>query len=63
MALAEVRKLTPHACRHTFGSLMVEAGVDTIHIQKIIDNADYSTTANTYTHLEVKSLREAISKI
>lgn len=60
---AEVNRLTPHACRHTFGSMMAAAGVDTVRIQKLIGHADYSTTANVYTHLEVESLREAISKI
>jgi site-specific recombinase XerD len=60
---AGVRLLTPHACRHTFGSLMAAAGVDTVSIQKIIGHADYSTTANIYTHIEVEKLREAINKI
>lgn len=60
---AEVRRLTPHACRHTFASLMAAAGVDTLHIQRLIGHADYNTTANTYTHLEIDPLREAINKI
>lgn len=60
---AKVRELNPHACRHTFGSLMAAAGVDTVHIQKLIGHADYATTANIYTHLEIETLREAISKI
>jgi integrase len=60
---AKVRKLTPHACRHTFGSLMAAAGVASVYIQKLIGHADYGTTANTYTHLEIEPLREAIGKI
>ena len=59
---AGVRKLTPHACRHTFGSLMAEAGVDTVNIQKLIGHSDYSTTANIYTHLEIEALRKAINQ-
>lgn len=59
----KIRKLTPHACRHTFGTLMAEAGVETTSIQKIIGHSDYSITANVYTHLEVEVLRKAINKI
>lgn len=58
-----VRKLSPHKCRHTFGSLMAEAGVDTIYIQKLIGHTDYAFTANEYTHPEIEALRKAISKI
>ena len=58
-----VRKLTPHSCRHTFASLMARAQVDPLHIQKIIGHADYSTTANIYTHPEIKELKNAIEKI
>ncbi len=59
----EIRKLTPHACRHTFGSLMAEAGVETTSIQRIIGHSDYSTTANIYTHLEIETLKKAMNKI
>jgi len=58
-----VRVLNPHACRHTFGSLMAEAGVEPIITQKLIGHADYSTTANIYTHLEIEALKKAINKI
>ncbi len=60
---AGTRKLTPHSCRHTFASLMARAKVDTKSIQEIIGHADYSTTANIYTHLDIESLRKAIEKI
>ena len=60
---ANVRQLTPHACRHTFGSLMAEAGVEPINTQKLMGHADYSTTANTYTHLEIEALKKAIERI
>jgi len=60
---AKVRPLTPHSCRHTFGSLMAAAGVDTVSIQRLIGHADYATTANTYTHPEIESLRNAINKL
>ncbi len=63
LAAAKVRKLTPHACRHTFGSLMAEAGVEPINTQKLMGHANYSTTADIYTHLEIEALKNAINKI
>ncbi|WP_409229463.1 tyrosine-type recombinase/integrase [Gudongella sp. SC589] len=55
--------LTPHSCRHTFASKLAVAGVDTLHIQKLIGHADYALTANTYSHLEVDELKKAIGKM
>ena len=39
------------------------AKVDTKSIQEIIGHADYSTTANIYTHLDIEELKKAIEKI
>jgi integrase len=60
---AQVRRLTPHACRHTFASLLAAVGADPIYIQKLIGHANYATTANIYTHLEIDTLKEAINKL
>lgn len=60
---AGVRRLVPHTCRHTFGSLAAEAGVDPLYIQKLIGHADYAFTANNYTHPEIEALRKAMSMI
>ena len=59
----EVRKLNPHCCRHTFASLMHDAGAETFDIQKLIGHSDYSTTANIYTHTDIEKLRKTIQKI
>lgn len=60
---ARTRKLTPHSTRHTFASLLNKAGADKVYIQKLIGHADYSTTANIYTHPEIIELKKAIEKI
>lgn len=60
---AEVRKLTPHACRHTFASLMSKAGANTKAIQDIMGHEDYALTANVYTHTDIEELQKAISLI
>lgn len=56
----EIRKLTPHGCRHTFGSLMNKAGANTKSIQKIIGHSKYSFTADNYTHTDIEELKKAI---
>lgn len=63
LAAAKVRKLTPHKCRHTFGTMAAESGVDTLYIQLMIGHADYAFTANNYTHPEIEALRKAMSMI
>ncbi|MCT4544387.1 MAG: site-specific integrase [Vallitalea sp.] len=56
-------KHKPHDCRHTFATLMANAGADTIATQKIIGHASYQTTANIYTHKDVEELQKAINMI
>ena len=63
LELANVRRLSPHACRHTFGSIMADYGAATLSIQKIMGHANYSTTADIYTHPEIDSLKKAINQI
>ena len=55
----EKRRLTPHSTRHTFASLMVQAGAQPELLQKIIGHENYETTIDTYTHFT----REDISSI
>ncbi|NMA31990.1 MAG: site-specific integrase [Candidatus Methanofastidiosa archaeon] len=59
----EIKRLTPHTCRHTFASLMARAKAEPLHIQRIIGHTDYAFTANKYTHPEIIELRKAIEKI
>lgn len=56
-------KHKPHDCRHTFATLMSNAGADTIALQKIIGHASYQTTANIYTHKDIAELKRAIELI
>ena len=60
---AGVRRLTPHKCRHTFCTMLAEAGADTLAIKNLAGHSDYGFTANTYTHPEIDSLRSAINKL
>jgi integrase len=58
-----IRRLTPHACRHTFATLMAAAHADTLSIQQIMGHTDYAMTANVYSHLQIETLHQAIEKI
>jgi site-specific recombinase XerD len=42
---------------------MNKGNVKTTSIQKIIGHADYSTTANIYTHTNIAELKNDIEKI
>ena len=53
----------PHDCRHTFATLMSNAGADTIALQKIIGHSSYQTTANIYTHKDIEQLKKAVDLI
>ena len=53
----------PHACRHTFCSMLAEKGVDPLCIKELAGHAQYSFTADEYTHPDIEVLRQAISKL
>lgn len=60
---AGTKRLTPHSARHTFASMLNRAGVNIKYQQDLIGHADYSTTANIYTHPEINELKNAIEMI
>lgn len=52
-----------HDLRHTQASLMLAAGVVLKVIQKRLGHRDFSTTANTYSHLLQNAENEAVSRV
>ena len=58
-----VRKLTPHATRHTFATRLSSADARMEDITALIGHEDYSVTANTYIHQDDEELRKAILKM
>jgi integrase len=58
-----VRKLSPHATRHTFATRLATAGVRTEDIEALAWHEDYSMTANTYIHKDVDALRRAVESM
>lgn len=53
-------KFTPHKFRHTAATLMHEAGVDMLTLQRILGHESVSTT-EIYTHLNDQALSDAAS--
>ena len=45
-----IETFTPHCLRHTFGSMLNEAGVNIKTIQTEMGHADIKTTMNIYVH-------------
>lgn len=52
-----------HDLRHTQASLMLAAGVDLKVIPKRLGHRDFSTTANTCSHLLQGAQNEAVEKV
>lgn len=55
-------KLTPHSLRHSFGSNLVEAGVDIRIVQELMLHEDLSTT-QVYTKVSDDKKREGINSL
>lgn len=53
---------TPHTTRHTYASRAVKEGMPPEMLQKILGHADFSTTANIYTHIDAETLVTAVYK-
>lgn len=58
-----IRRLSPHATRHTFATRLSAAGARAEDIQALAGHKDYNITANTYIHQNIDTLRNAIEKL
>lgn len=54
------RKITPHAFRHTFGTLLLEKNVDIRYIQAMLGHSSITTT-QIYTHVNNKRQRQILA--
>lgn len=58
-----IQTFTPHQLRHTYATLLYEAGVDVLAAQKLLGHSSPSTTLNIYTHLRDKHRDKEIDKL
>lgn len=52
--------LSPHKCRHTYATTLLENGANLRAIQTLLGHADVSTT-EIYTHVDIAALKESVS--
>ena len=56
-----IERKTPHATRHTYASRAVKEGLPPEMLQRVLGHADYATTANIYTHIDARTLVDAVT--
>ena len=60
---AGIPGVTPHMLRHGYATILEKAGVSKFDAQHLLGHANYSTTADVYTHFTKEAYTEASKKI
>ncbi len=58
-----ISPFTPHCLRHTFCTIMYEAGIDVLTAKEQMGHSDVKTTLAIYTHLDSQHKKKSISKL
>ena len=58
-----IAPFTPHELRHTFCTIMYEAGIDALTAKEQMGHADISTTLSIYTHLSNQHKENQVDKL
>ena len=58
-----MRKLTPHATRHTFISIEHRARANRLNVKRIVGHASGDVTDKISTHVELEELRKAVEML
>ncbi len=58
-----IKEFTPHQLRHTYCTLLYEAGIDAVTAKGLMGHKDISTTLGIYTHLSREKAEKDISKL
>jgi len=51
LAKAGIRKIRLHDLRHTFGSLLIQAGASIVYVKEQMGHSSIQVTVDTYGHL------------
>lgn len=60
---AQMPKVTPHVCRHTYCSNCARAGMNPKTLQYLMGHSDIGVTLNVYTHLGYDDAKAELSRI
>jgi len=60
---ARVRRLGPHACRHSFASLLIENGESLKYVSAQMGHSSISITLDTYSHLLPNGDKGAVDRL
>lgn len=58
-----IETFTPHCLRHTFCTIMYEAGIDVLTAKEQMGHSDVKTTLAIYTHLDSQHKKKNVSKL
>lgn len=61
--LTVIDNLTPHMFRHTYATMLYNAGVDIKSAQRFLGHADIKVTLKIYTHLSGQKEQDAINAL
>lgn len=54
---------TPHCLRHTYATMLYDAGVDVLTAKEFLGHSDIKTTLSIYTHLSAEKSKTDIGKL
>lgn len=57
--IVNISKVHPHNFRHTYATMLLEAGVPITEVAKLLGHRDIQTTFDTYMHLADRTLQKA----
>ncbi|MGZ5289122.1 MAG: tyrosine-type recombinase/integrase [Actinomycetota bacterium] len=60
---AKLPPLTLHGLRHTFATLGLDAGVDTVYVSEILGHSSTAITMLVYQHTREERLNEAVRQV
>ena len=58
-----IKRKSPHSTRHTYTSRAVKEGMKPEILQKILGHANYSTTADVYTHIDIDTIVKSVESV
>ncbi len=58
-----INTFTPHELRHTFCTIMFEAGIDALTAKEQLGHSDIKTTLSIYTHLSAQHKEKQVNKL